>query len=151
LRSEVTVAESRVTQQQRDITALRAEIGPMEDAADVLHNTITTLERGRASIYLDLREIRKLANDRNVSLNSITHQGNSIAISGSAQNVGAIYDYARDLRGDKTDRFSKVWVSPVRPAPGGGSPAMFRIDGGLEAVNGVLPSAMRRSTRPFCS
>jgi type IV pilus assembly protein PilM len=113
LRSEVTVAEGLVTQQQRDITALKAQIGPMEDAADVLHNTITTLERGRASIYLDLREIRKLANDRNVSLNSITHQGNSIAISGSAQNVGAIYDYARDLRGDKTDRFSKVWVSPV--------------------------------------
>ena len=115
LTSEVTVAESSVSQQRGQIDKLNAQIPPVEATADELDGRATTMERGRASIYLDLREIVDLA-DVQISLTKVAHGGSSITVGGTAPNVGLLYEYARDLR--ESPRFSKVWVSPVRGSKG---------------------------------
>ncbi len=116
LGSEVAVAESRVTQQQSQIAALNAQVGPAEATASALNTRIITMERGRASIYLDLREIVNLAKEK-VNLSGVNHGGSSVTVSGTAPNVGLIYRYARDLR--DSPRFSKVWVGRVEGSKGG--------------------------------
>ncbi|MBA7708874.1 hypothetical protein ES703_117779 [subsurface metagenome] len=117
LHTEVTVAESSVSQQRGQIAKLNSRIPPVEATAKELSGRITTMERRRASIYLDLREIVKLAKEK-VSLSSISHVGvgGSITVTGTAPNVGLIYRYARDLR--DSPRFSKVWVSSIRGSGG---------------------------------
>lgn len=110
LRSQLTATQSSVAQLQKETAALRAQIGPIEATANELNARVVTMERGRASIYLDLREIKTLAPEA-VELSSINHQGNSITVKGTASNVGLVYRYARDLR--QSPRFSKVWVSSI--------------------------------------
>jgi type IV pilus assembly protein PilM len=110
LSSQVTVAETSVTQLQRDIATLKTQVGSVGALADELNTRLVTMERGRANVYLDLREIVNLAKEK-VALSSVNHVGSSITVKGTASNVGLIYSYARDLR--KSPRFSKVWVSKV--------------------------------------
>jgi type IV pilus assembly protein PilM len=110
LRPQVSAAESSVTLLQRETTILRAQIGPIKATADGLNVRITTMERGRARIYLDLDQIVYLAKEK-VVLSLVSHSGSSITVKGTASNVGRIYRYARDLR--SSPRFSKVWVSKV--------------------------------------
>jgi type IV pilus assembly protein PilM len=116
LRTEVTVAESSVAQQRGQIATLNSKIGPVQATASDLSARITTMERRRASIYLDLHEIVQLAKEK-VSLVSVNHGGSSITVTGTAPNVELIYRYARDLR--SSPRFSKVWVSSVKGSKGG--------------------------------
>jgi len=112
LRSEVKVAETTVTQLQGDIARLRAQVGSVEAIANELNSRLVTMEQGRANIYLDLREIRTLADGRApLTLTKIEHNGSSITVRGSAPNEGLIYKYARDLRA--SPRFSKVWVDEI--------------------------------------
>jgi type IV pilus assembly protein PilM len=115
LQTEVTVAETSVTQQRGQIAKLNSRIPPVEATAKELSGRITNMERRRASIYLDLSEIVTLAKEK-VSLAEVKHVDNSIVMSGKASNVGLIYSYARDLR--SSPRFSKVWVSRVRGSEG---------------------------------
>jgi len=115
LHTELTVAESSVSQQRGQIAKLNSRIPSVEATAKELSGRITTMERRRASIYLDLSEIVKLAKEK-VSLAEVKHAGSSIVVSGKASNVGLIYSYARDLR--SSPRFSKVWVSRVRESKG---------------------------------
>jgi type IV pilus assembly protein PilM len=110
LTSDVTLAETSVTQQQQAITDLNKKIGPTKATADALGSRATTMERGRANVYLDLREIVDLA-DVQISLTKVAHGGSSITVGGTAPNVGLLYEYARDLR--ESPRFSKVWVTKV--------------------------------------
>jgi len=110
LRSEVTVAETSVTQLQQDTATLKAQTGSLEATAGELDTRFITMERGRASVYLDLREIVDLAN-QNVSFVQVEHKGSSIIVKGVAPNAGLIYSYARDLR--ESPRFSRVWVARV--------------------------------------
>ena len=111
LTSEVTVAETSITQQRGQIAKLNAQIPSVEATANELGGRITTMERRRANIYLDLREIVDLA-DVQISLTKVAHGGgSSITVGGTAPNVGLLYEYARDLR--ESPRFSKVWVTKV--------------------------------------
>ena len=116
LRSQLTATQSSVAQLQKETTKLRAQIGPIEATANELNDRVVAMERKRASIYLDLREIKTLAPEA-VELSSIDYQGNSITVKGAASNVGLIYRYAQDLRDSKdsvnTPRFSNVWVSSI--------------------------------------
>jgi len=112
LRLDVPVAETTVTQQQLEIAALRAQIGSAGATADGLNNRIVTMERNRATVYLDLKDIITAAGGK-VELSSISHALSSITISGSAPKVKLIYEYARYLRDDSDREFSGVWVSPV--------------------------------------
>jgi type IV pilus assembly protein PilM len=116
LRSQVTNAETSVTQLQRDIATLNVQVGSVGAIADELNTRLVTMERGRASIYLDLQEIVNLAGDK-VTLSSVNHGGSSITVSGTASDVDLIYGYARDLR--SSPRFSTVWVSSI--SGGGGA------------------------------
>jgi type IV pilus assembly protein PilM len=115
LRSQVTTAEASVTQLRGQTSALRGQIKSVEDTADALNTRFVTMERGRASIYLDYSEIEDLAG-ANLKFNRITHTGSSISVTGSATNVGIIYGYARDLR--DSPRFSRVWVSSITGTSG---------------------------------
>jgi len=110
LRSDVTVAETSVTQLQRDTATLQAQAGSLEATAGELNDRSIAMERRRASIYLDLREIVDLA-EGNVYFVQVQHSGSSIIVKGAAPKVGLIYDYARDLR--ESPRFSRVWVARV--------------------------------------
>jgi len=110
LRSQLTATQSSVAQLQKETTTLRTQIKPIEAIANELDTRAVTMERGRASIYLDLREIKTLAPEA-VELSFINHQGNSITVKGTASNVGLIYRYARDLRSSPI--FPKVWVMRV--------------------------------------
>jgi type IV pilus assembly protein PilM len=121
LQPRVTVAETGVTQLQKEIATLKVQIGSVGALADELSIRITTMERGRASIYLDLREIVDLAVGK-VTLSSVNHGGSSISVSGTAPNVGLIYSYARDLRASRDAanalRFSQVWIKSISGTAG---------------------------------
>jgi len=121
LQSQVTVAETSVTNQQRGITILKTQVGSVETTAGELNARLTTIERGRATIDEDLTQIVRLATNK-VTLKSVNHGGSSVAVSGGASNVDKIFSYARDLR-DLTDsanalRFSKVWISSITGSSG---------------------------------
>jgi len=115
LRSQVTVAETSVTQLQGEIATLQTQIGSAGATANELNTRITTMEQGRASIYDDLREIVNLGGDK-VNLSSVNRGGSSITVSGTASDVDLIYGYARDLR--SSPRFSTVWVSSISGSEG---------------------------------
>jgi hypothetical protein len=115
LRSELALVQSSVTQKQSEISTLSAQVGSLGAIASELDARLTVMERGRASIYLDLREIVNLAKEK-VTLSSVNHGGSSVTVSGAASNVGLIYSYARDLR--ESGRFSEVWVSSITGGEG---------------------------------
>jgi type IV pilus assembly protein PilM len=116
LSSQVTAAETAVTQLQRDVTTLNGQIASAKGAADVLSSTLANIEAGRAVILSDLREVTRLAG-QSVTLGSVSHVGNSVAISGTAANVDYIFRYARALRdsmeAENDPRFSSVWISSI--------------------------------------
>jgi len=119
LSSQVTLAESRVVQQQNEITQLRGQVESTQGTADVLHNRLVNLQRARVVMLDDLEEIHKLAEGK-VSLGAINYGGGSVTVTGSASDVDDIYGYARALRSSKDAtgnlRFSSVWI----PSIGGG-------------------------------
>jgi hypothetical protein len=122
LQSPVTVAESSVTQQEKEIAALKAQIGPVEATAIELNARIITMERGRATIHEDLDQIVELAGEK-INLSSVNHGGSSIAVNGAASDEDDIFSYARDLRAltDSANdlRFSGVWISSISGSESG--------------------------------
>ena len=110
LRSEVNTAETTVSQLQREVATLKSRASSTETTASDLNALLTSTERGRASIYLDLKEVVSLTKDR-VTLTSVSHVGSSITVRGVASSIDPVYKYARDLR--QSPRFSQVWVSAV--------------------------------------
>jgi type IV pilus assembly protein PilM len=127
LRPEVTSAETRVTQLQKDITTLNTQISSTKGSADALGSTLTTIERGRATIISDLREVTKLAG-QSVSLESVSHTGGAVSLNGGAVDVDYIFRYARALRESEELpnelRFSSVWISSIT---GGGTAFNFQL------------------------
>jgi type IV pilus assembly protein PilM len=119
LRPEVASAETRVTQLQSDITTLNTQIASAKGAADVLGNTVTSIERGRAVILDDLREIDRLAGE-SVSLGTVSHVGSAVTLNGATPDVDYIFRYARALRSSEEApnelRFSSVWISSITNA-----------------------------------
>jgi len=116
LRPQVTAAQIRVTQDQGAITQLKTNVGSVKATADVLHNTLITIERGRAVILEDLREIDRLAGEK-IKLGTVNHTGSSVTVNGDAPDVDDIFSYARELRNSKEapndPRFSSVWISSI--------------------------------------
>jgi type IV pilus assembly protein PilM len=116
LSSQVMAAETTVAQQQREVTELSANVASTKGKADVLHNTLVTIERGRAVILDDLIEINKLTGE-SVNLGTVSHSGSSVTMNGGATDVDHIFRYARDLRDSKDlvgdPRFSSVWISSI--------------------------------------
>jgi type IV pilus assembly protein PilM len=122
LRTDVTLFETSIAQQQQAITDLTKKIGPTAAAAEALNAQLTTMERGRAIFHEDLTEIEKLAGEQ-VILNNINHSGSSVAVAGTASNEDAIFRYAEKLRAltdaiTKELRFSQVWISSITGSEG---------------------------------
>jgi type IV pilus assembly protein PilM len=126
LRAEVASAETRVAQLQSDVTQLEGDIASAKGKADTLGNTLTTIERGRAMILSDLREIDRLAG-QSVSLGTVSHTGGSVTVNGRTPDVDHIFRYARALRESEEAandlRFSSVWISTI-----GNSGKAFNFD-----------------------
>jgi hypothetical protein len=110
LESQVTTAEHSVAQLQGEVARLNTQVASVGGAASGLSTAVANMERGRTSIYLDLEEIVNLAEGK-VILETVSHGGTSIAVTGVASSVDSIYTYARDLR--ESPRFSGIWVSEV--------------------------------------
>lgn len=110
LRSDLAVAEGRVAQMSKDVTSLRSSVSSSKATADTLNNTISGLQRSRAEMHEDLKEIYRLAGET-ISLGSVGHTGGSVSLSGSGPSVTAVYNYARDLR--RSGRFSSVWINSI--------------------------------------
>jgi type IV pilus assembly protein PilM len=120
LSSQVEAAETSITRLQYEVATLKTQATSVRAAADGLSIRLTTMERGRTSIYLDLDEIVDLAEGW-VSLVNVSHAGSSITVTGTASNVDNIYRYARALR--ESPRFSSIWVNKV----GGGFSFEFSL------------------------
>ena len=122
LQSQVTVAESSVTQQEKEIAALKAQIGPVEAIAIELNDRIVTMERGRATVHEDLDQIVELAGEK-INLSGVNYAGSSVTVNGAASDEDDIFSYARDLRAvtDSVNdlRFSRVWISSITMSGGG--------------------------------
>jgi len=116
LRSELALVQSSVTQKQSEIAALRAQVGSLEATASELDTRVTTMERGRANIDLDLDEIVSLASEK-VSLSSVNHGGSAVTVNGGVSNEDDIFSYARDLR--ESGRFSEVWIKSITQSGSG--------------------------------
>ena len=110
LESQVTTAEHSVAQLQSEVAVLNTQLASVGAAADGIRTDLAAMERGRTSIYLDLKEIVDLAEGK-VSLSNVSHGGAVISVTGTASNVDSLYGYARDLR--ESPRFSSIWVSKV--------------------------------------
>ncbi len=127
LRSDVTMAETNVAQQQQAINNLDNQIGPTQSTAEALNAQLTNMERMRAIIHEDLDEIEKLAGGQ-VVLNNINHSRNSVDVTGTASNEDNIFRYAENLRAslDASNelRFSQVWISSIS---GSGSTFSFQF------------------------
>ena len=121
LNSEVTIAETSVTQQRSQINTLKAQISPAEATAEELNSRITDMERQRVTIHEDLDEIVTLAGGK-VSLNSVNHKVGQVTLSGVTSNENNIFSYARDL--EYSGRFSGVWISSIT---GSGNSLSFSI------------------------
>ena len=122
LRTDITLVESSVAQQQQAITDLNKKIGPTTATAEALNARHTTMERGRAVFHEDLTEIEKLAGEQ-VILNDVNHSGSSVAVAGTASNEDNIFKYAGDLRAStdtitKELRFSQVWITSISSSEG---------------------------------
>jgi type IV pilus assembly protein PilM len=121
LKPKVAAAETSVSQLQGDVTQLGANIASAKGSADVLSNTVANIERGRAVILDDLREVTRLAG-QSVALGTVSHVGSSVTINGATPDVDYIFQYARALResmeAPNDPRFSSVWISSIT---GGGT------------------------------
>jgi len=117
---QVMTAETNVNQRQSEVTQLRANVGATEGKADVLHSTLTVIERERAVIIDDLREIYDLADGESVNLGTVTHTRSSVTLNGGAVDVDHVFRYARALRDSEElandPRFSSVWISSISNA-----------------------------------
>ncbi len=128
LRTDVTLAETSVDEQQQAIDKLIEDIGPTTAAANELSAQLTTMERGRAIFHEDLVQIEKLAGEQ-VVLKNMSHSGNSIALTGTTSNEDAVFRYAESLRAltdaiTKELRFSEVWINSIT---GSGSTFSFQF------------------------
>jgi len=127
LRTDVTLTETSVAQQQKAIDDLDKKIAPTTAAAEALNAQLTTMERERAMFYEDLDDIEKLAGEQ-VTLNDVNHSGNSVAVTGTTSNEDNIFRYAENLRAsiDASSelRFSQVWINSIT---GSGSTFNFQF------------------------
>jgi len=128
LRTDVTLAETNVAQQQQAIDDLTKQVGPTAATADALNAQLTTIVRMRAIIHEDLVQIEKLAAEQ-VVLNNMSHSGSSIALSGTTSNEDAVFRYAESLRAStdavtKELTFSEVWINSIT---GSGSTFSFQF------------------------
>jgi type IV pilus assembly protein PilM len=117
LRSQLASAQSRVSTQQTRVAPLQqelkdkeAEITQVQATANILDNTLTSLEATRVKMDEDLNAIIGLL-PWSVSLTAVNHQGESVTITGTALDDRDLDTYEEALK----SRFSEVIESSIAP------------------------------------
>ncbi len=115
LRSQLTSAESRVTEEQRKIVTLQeqvnqveANISPVQARTNILDTTLISLKAGREQVDGELTEIIALLPE-SINLTEVNYEGESVTIRGIAPGEDYIFTYARALR----TRFPSVAISSI--------------------------------------
>jgi len=119
LEASLKTTESSVLALQQDIGALQGNMATLELALeplagikDSLNATYSDLRDGRENIVEDIRKAVNLQPlTLNLTLASISHNGNSLNLSGVARLEDDIFNYARQL--EKSGRFAEVVVSSI--------------------------------------
>ncbi|MFC1970938.1 pilus assembly protein PilM [Chloroflexota bacterium] len=115
LASQLATLEARISEQQKEPARLKEAINnlpriePIQGKTDLLHALSDNWERGRVQIDEDLVVIAGLMHS--VELHNISHTGNSVGLSGSAENREKIFEYARALR--ESGKFSMVHIPSI--------------------------------------
>ncbi len=120
LRQQVTQSEQPLALQNKDIATLKAQVkqaqplpAPVEAqiaqvraVASVFQSTMTGLQTNRAKIDRDMKDtvVGKLpssvtAAGRDLTLESVNHDGDVIVVTGTTTDEKFIFTYSRDLRG----------------------------------------------------
>jgi type IV pilus assembly protein PilM len=122
LRSQLTPAQSRVTEEQKNVVTLQGQLKQVEDSiapaqatADTLDTTLTSLKAGREQLDGELTEIVDLL-PGNINLTTIDHQSESVTVRGTALDEDDIFAYVTAL---KTE-FPDVAISSITTREEGG-------------------------------
>ena len=139
LRSQLELAESRITQQQKEIATLKeqimsvepqiesveAQILPVEATTGVFNATLTELEEGKEKVDGDLSQIVSLL-PIEVNLIEVNHEGSSVTVNGIAPDETDIFEYAKNLRSG--GRFTAVIISSITYEPDEEDGGEFEFD-----------------------
>jgi type IV pilus assembly protein PilM len=119
LSSELAAIESRVVQEQKEISALKeqvtqleAQVGPVEARANIFETTFTSLGDDREQVDNDMHNIRDELPNEDVDLAEVNYGGESVTVSGVVIKTDAeddIFTYARNLK----NYFSSVIISKI--------------------------------------
>lgn len=117
LQAELIPLEARITQQQKDIPALRkeltaiqAQVPPIIISRDTFNTELSLLAVNHEHVYRDLSElVEKLPEALN--LTTVSYSGNIVDITGTTADVSNIFEYARRLRDG--DRFDTVIILSI--------------------------------------
>ena len=99
--------------QAKDISALNKQVSSLEATSDAFTTTLHDFRVARDEINTDLGEVSKLPGE--VDLNSVSHGGSTVTVTGTGDDEDAVFHYARQLR-DAEDsegnrRFSLVVIT----------------------------------------
>jgi Tfp pilus assembly protein PilN len=118
LLSQLTPAESRITEEQKKIGALQEQIkqveagvAPVQARAKIFDDKFNELEVGREQTDRELTDIVNLL-PGTLELKEVNHEGESVTVKGVApdeDDIDAIFRYARDLR----IKFASVAISSI--------------------------------------
>ena len=117
LRDELVIMSQRVASQlaqtkdmSSEIAALKEQISSVEATANAFSTTLSDFAAGRDEVNGDLSEINSRLPGA-VDLQSVTHSGATLTVKGLADDEGAIFRYAKDLRAG--GRFALVVITDV--------------------------------------
>jgi type IV pilus assembly protein PilM len=116
LRAQLAPAQNLITEHQKEIAALKEQIGqipeakPIEATGEVFSTTSTNLEQERALVDDNLSQVVSLLPET-TDLTEVDYGSKSVTVNGIAPNENEIFRYARALR--NSGRFSTVIVSSI--------------------------------------
>jgi len=95
----------------KDIIALSEQVSSLETTADAFTTTLSNFAAGRGEINGDLAEINRLP--EGLDFHGVTAGGDTLTVSGSADDEYTIFNYAQDLRA--SGRFALVVITNMQP------------------------------------
>ncbi|MFC1956725.1 pilus assembly protein PilM [Chloroflexota bacterium] len=139
VRSQLELTQNQIPQQkavntdlEEQIVEIEPQIEPIKTKADTFNTTFTTVEEGRNQMDQELTRIANLTpedvaliyafNDEvtgyasPICEASIEHTGDMATVVGRSRDIGAIFKYAKDLRG--TGGFSDVIIASIEAYEG---------------------------------
>lgn len=117
LRNELTTINQKVVSQlaqtedmSKEIAALEEQISSVEATAGAFATALGDFATGRDEVNGDLSQVNSCLPGA-VDLGSVTHSGDTLTVTGSADDKDAVFRYAKDLRA--TSRFALVVITDM--------------------------------------